>query len=192
MTLSEVAVVSGWPEALTMSEPIVVHHRRTVLGAIAFGAFVFVACAPRIALRAVATGGSDLVIGLATAATGILFFGSVLRFAWRKMVSDEPALVITDQGLDERSSIGSAGFIPWDDVAGIGREGIWPFGFIVLQMKEPGEFIRRLPLGLPFHAYANRLLGYGPVNIAPLTLDMPARELEQLLEKRRDGAQRWT
>jgi hypothetical protein len=172
-----------------MPEPVVVGYRRSFLGFCCVGALAFVAAAPLVVLRASATGGRDLAIGLGFAVVDILFFGSALRWAWGRLLKATPALVISDQGLDERSNMGSPGFIAWDEISGIGRDG-WLWGrFLTIELKDRRAFAKRLPVWLRLYMLANVLLGYGLVGIPLTTVDMPARQLDALLRERWDAAQ---
>jgi len=48
-----------------------------------------------------------------------VFFGVILVFVSRKLFDKDPALVITDLGLEDRTSMVSGGFIMWNNIASV-------------------------------------------------------------------------
>ena len=71
----------------------------------------------------------------------ILFFGLCTPFIFKKLWDKSPGLIITDQGILDNSSGVSAGQIYWADIDDISVLKIHRQKLIMLQVKNPQEFI---------------------------------------------------
>ena len=79
------------------------------------------------------------LVGLA----GILFFGFVGFYIFKKLFDKSPGLVISDDGILDNSSGVSAGFIPWSDIVEIKETKVFNQKFINLVVKNPQNYIDR-------------------------------------------------
>jgi hypothetical protein len=71
----------------------------------------------------------------------ILFFGFVGLSYLQKLIKNEPALIISTEGITDNSSGVSAGFIPWSDITAVKEQVIANHRFLNLIVKNQQEYI---------------------------------------------------
>ena len=74
---------------------------------------------------------------------GILFFGFLSFFFFKKLSDKSPGLIISDEGITDNSSGLSAGFIPWADIIAIKESKVVNQKFINIIVKNPQVYIDR-------------------------------------------------
>lgn len=79
------------------------------------------------------------VVGYAS----IIFFGLCAFFFIRKLQDNKPGLIIDDTGLVDNSSGLSAGHILWSDIENVSVIEIYRQKLIMLQVKNPRQYIDR-------------------------------------------------
>src|SRR6185437_9658806 len=74
---------------------------------------------------------------------GILFFGFVGFYLFKKLFDKKPGLIISNEGIVDNSGGLSAGFIPWSDIKEIKETIIANQKFISVIVKNPQHYIDR-------------------------------------------------
>ena len=80
-----------------------------------------------------------LILGYAS----IIFFGLCAFLFMRKLPDNKPGLVIDDAGLTDNSGGLSAGYIPWTDIQNVAVLEIHNQKLIMLEVKNPQDYIGR-------------------------------------------------
>lgn len=62
----------------------------------------------------------------------------------KKLFDPTPALIIDGNGVTDNTTPAAVGFIPWKDVAGIRKYDMLPEEFIVINLKNPDDYIEEL------------------------------------------------
>jgi hypothetical protein len=120
--------------------------------------------------------------------TGILFFGFVGFSILKKLVKNEPALIISEDGITDNSSGVSAGFIPWSDIIAVKEAVIANQRFINLVVKNPQGYIDRQSSKFKRKIMQKNhdIFGTG-IGISTNTLKISYGELKKILEERVSG-----
>jgi hypothetical protein len=118
-------------------------------------------------------------------AISVFFFGAIFVFWFKKTFDNKPALIIDDLGLEDRSSLFSAGFILWKDLKCISILEIRKQKMIMLELNNPEQyiqnqhnFIRRLILRTNFKMFG------GHLSLSPKGLDITLDQLYEVLSTR--------
>ncbi len=74
---------------------------------------------------------------------GIIFFGFVGFYLFKKLFDKRPGLIISKSGIVDNSSGLSAGFIPWSDIKEIKETTVANQKFISVIVKNPQHYIDR-------------------------------------------------
>lgn len=116
---------------------------------------------------------------------GILFFGFISVFLFKKLRDKSPGLVISEEGIIDNSSGVGAGFIPWSDIIAIKETKVVNQKFINIVVKNPQVYIDRQKSGFKRKAMqANYNLYSTPIGISANGLKSNYKELKALLEKK--------
>ncbi|MCU0386107.1 MAG: hypothetical protein MUE38_08760 [Flavihumibacter sp.] len=122
-----------------------------------------------------------LVISIAA----ILFFGTIAVFIARKLPENKPGLIIDSLGLTDNSSGISAGQILWSDLENISVIEINRQKLILLEVKNPQDYIDRQTSGLKRKLMQLNYKSYGtPLSISSNSLQIEFNELVTLLNNR--------
>lgn len=122
-----------------------------------------------------------LVISIAA----ILFFGTIAVFIARKLPDNRPGLIIDSVGLTDNSSGISAGQILWSDLENISVIEINRQKLILLEVKNPQDYIDKQTSGLKRKLMQLNYKSYGtPLSISSNSLQIEFNELVTLLNNR--------
>ena len=118
----------------------------------------------------------------------IIFFGLCAIFFIRKLPDTKPGLVIDNKGLFDNSGALSAGRILWEDIENISVLEMHKQKLLMLEVKNPREYIGRQNNLLKRKAMELNYRMYGtPISITANGLKLPFQELFTLVsEKFRD------
>lgn len=75
--------------------------------------------------------------------SAIIFFGFCAVFAFKKLFDKKYGLIINENGIVDNSNATSVGLIKWTDIAGIRTEQVYSQNFIMLDVKNPEEYIQQ-------------------------------------------------
>ena len=81
---------------------------------------------------------------------GILFFGACGVWAARKLYGNSPGLILSKEGLTDKTSAISAGFVPWSDIKAIKEHSVRGHKFVAVEVIDPdkyrksGSFLQRI------------------------------------------------
>lgn len=115
----------------------------------------------------------------------ILFFGLIAFFIARKLPDNRPGLILDQLGLIDNSSGLSAGQVPWTDIEKISVIEINRQKLILLDVKNPQEYIDRQPNGFKKKLMQINHNSYGtPLSISDNSLQIEFDELVTLLTNR--------
>ena len=121
------------------------------------------------------------IVGLA----GILFFGLVGFFIFKKLFDKSPGLIISDEGVFDNSSGVSVGFVPWTDIVEIKETKVLNQTFINLVVKNPQDYIDRQKSVFKRKSIQINYKSYGTViGISANGLKIKFKELKALLDER--------
>ena len=120
-----------------------------------------------------------LIISIAA----ILFFGLMGFFIARKLPENKPGLIIDQEGLIDNSSALSPGQIPWSDIVNISVIEISRQKLILLDVKNPQDYIDRQSNGFKKKLMQINHNSYGtPISISANSLQIEFNELFGILE----------
>jgi hypothetical protein len=116
---------------------------------------------------------------------GILFFGFVGLSDLKKLVKNEPALIISAEGITDNSSGVSAGFIPWSDIIAVKEQVVANQRFLNLIVKNPQEYIEKQTSSFKRKIMQKNQDIFGTsIGISTNALKISYKELKEILEKR--------
>lgn len=119
-----------------------------------------------------------LVISIA----GILFFGLIAVYIIRKLPDNKPGLIIDQLGITDNSGGLSAGQILWTDIENISVFEINRQKLILLQVKNPEDYINRQSSAFKRKLMQINFNSYGsPVSISANSLQIGFNELLSIL-----------
>ncbi|MCF1713282.1 hypothetical protein L0U88_01410 [Flavihumibacter sp. RY-1] len=122
-----------------------------------------------------------LIISIAA----ILFFGTIAVLIARKLPENKPGLIIDSVGLTDNSGGISAGQILWSDLQNISVIEINRQKIILLEVKNPQDYINRQTSGLKRKLMQLNYNSYGtPLSISSNSLQIEFNELVTLLNNR--------
>jgi hypothetical protein len=113
---------------------------------------------------------------------GVPFFAAIAIMSVVRLVDPRPGLVVDRQGIDDRTSFASVGWVGWADVHGLRTtRARWNNGLVV-ELHEPERFARRGNV-------MQRLLRFGapsPVVLGSNALDVPFDTMVQIVRRFHD------
>ncbi len=116
---------------------------------------------------------------------GIIFFGIVGLFIFKKIGDKSRGLIISDEGITENAMYVSAGFIPWNDIIKIDSIKIVNQMFISIIVRNPNEYIEKQKSAFKRKIMQENYKKFGtPIGISTNGLKTNHNELQALLEKR--------
>jgi hypothetical protein len=125
--------------------------------------------------------GNPTVI-LVTGIASILFFGLCAIYIARKLPDNKPGLIIDNIGLTDNSSGVSAGQILWSDIENISVIEIHRQKLIMLQVKNPQDYIDKQTSGIKRKMMQMNFNMYGtPLSITSNALQINFDELLNIL-----------
>jgi hypothetical protein len=116
---------------------------------------------------------------IAVATFGTLTFWLVVRLARRR-----PLLVVSGDGITDRSSAVGAGFIAWTEIEEVRLAGARPHRFLAVVPKDPRTFIAARPWRRRLVFRMNRLFGFPMVAVSAAWFPM---RLEEVLAQLREA-----
>lgn len=133
-----------------------------------FGVSLVAVCASLLLLPPLGIGGFNLIALVAW--VGLAFFLPATGYAVHRAVQPQAALRLTADGLTDGSSMSAVGFVPWDQVAGVGTSDISGTRLVGLQVRDPDAFIASLGPLRRIAARTNLRMFGAPVWINPAGL----------------------
>ncbi|MGZ5255260.1 MAG: STM3941 family protein [Flavitalea sp.] len=122
-----------------------------------------------------------MIIGYAS----ILFFGICTIALAKKLPDTKPGLIIDNKYLFDNSSALSVGEIPWEDIEHISVMEVQKQKMLMVEVRNPEEYIDRQPNFLKRKAMTMNYRMYGtPISITTNGLKIPFPELLDLLNKK--------
>ena len=117
-----------------------------------------------------------------TGIASVLFFGLCAVYIARKLPDNKPGLIIDNVGLTDNSSGVSAGQILWDDIENISVIEIHRQKLIMLQVKNPQDYIDKQTSGFKRKMMQMNFSMYGtPLSITSNSLQIKFDELLKIL-----------
>lgn len=168
--------------------PIIIKQSRGRLVLLLLGCLVFVGLGVWIlTLPDSEVGGK----GLIAAWIGIPFFGLIGLFAFGRLFSRKPAVVVDLHGITDNASALAAGFIPWANFAGAGIILVKKRKLIVIVLKDTNAYLSSLgPIKRTILKGNLALVGY-VVAIPGVTFAMPVEELLATIEQYARATAAW-
>lgn len=152
-----------------------------------FGALAFIALglwfiiAPPVIQNSI--WGGPLKIAIAGYAS-VIFFGLCAFFLIRKLPDNRPGLIIDEKGLEDNSSGVSGKRIPWSDISKISVIEIQRQKIILLEVKNPQEYISKQTSGFKKKIMEMNFRLYGtPLSLSSNGLKISFDELFKLLNE---------
>ena len=127
-----------------MLGPIVVYQSRGKLAALLLGSLLLVVLCALLLSRYPAALNAKTTIA---AAVGIPFFSVCGLFALSRLLWRKPAIIVNDEGLTDKASAASVGFIPWSDIASA-RIVVQTFGgsrqkYLGVLLRNPNDYLAK-------------------------------------------------
>lgn len=120
------------------------------------------------------------------AVAGLGLAGFLIAVLAPGLVRRAPALVIDDEGLDERGALG-AGRVPWSDVASV-RVVRLARAYVGLELFDLDAFLEHAPLLRRLALRGAVRMGYPPITISGGALGVDTHELARAIAAARDAA----
>lgn len=118
------------------------------------------------------------IVGVAS----ILFFGMTGFYGIKSFFSGEMGLIIDREGITDRLSATSAGFIEWRDITGIRSVQIRSIKILLIDVSDPQKYLERASNKVLATLMQGNMRMYGtPISIASNTLNYDFEELKHLL-----------
>lgn len=111
----------------------------------------------------------------------IVFFGYTGFISLKMLQNKKPGLVIDDSGILINSSAIEIGKVSWEDVTGFRTQQIMSSKFILIDVKNPDEYISKLNKHSKMLKKSMELYGT-PLSISANTLKISFNELKNTLE----------
>ena len=112
---------------------------------------------------------------------GGLFFGILSILLFIKLFDKKPGLIIDKEGVTDNTNSSSVGLIRWSEITGITTKKIASTQFILLQVKNPEEYISKAGR-LKKLSLRQNLNSYGtPITLTSVGLNCTFSELERLI-----------
>ena len=116
---------------------------------------------------------------------GVLFFGFVGIFIFKKLSDKKVGLTVTDEGIIDNSSGVSAGQIFWTDVSKIEVAEVFNQNFLMLIVDNPEQYIGRQTSAVKRKAMQMNFKSFGsPISISANGLQCNFQELKNILQEK--------
>lgn len=117
--------------------------KKTFLLTMACLAFVaigtwFIIDPPAIRIAFIESPGALTVLGYIT----VLFFGLISVFLVKKIFDNGPAIIIDEEGIDDRSSMFPAGYVVWKDIKDITVIDVKGQRMVALELYDPEPYLQ--------------------------------------------------
>lgn len=116
------------------------------------------------------------------AGAGVVLFTAALVFFLRRFAGPPYSLVLKESGLWDNASEAALGLIAWEDIQSLKLGSIHSQKFIVIQVRNPDDYMSRLSPLRQKLAKANFQLTGSPVNIPLSYLDASTEDILQAIE----------
>lgn len=127
----------------------------------------------------------DLVVGIAA----ILFFGLCFAYIVKKLSDNNLGLIIDNEGITDNSSGVAVGLIPWTDIDSITTETVANQNFLMINVKNPQEYIGKQTGLIKRKAMEINYRTYGsPISISANSLKCNFNDLYQMINDRFQSA----
>jgi hypothetical protein len=117
------------------------------------------------------------IIGIIT----VFFCGSALIYILIKLLDKKPGLILDKKGITDNSSAVSVGLILWIDIISIRTGKIKSTSFLILEVKNPDEYIEKCSKFKQLLLKANYKMYGTPITISSTGLKSNFDSLEQLI-----------
>lgn len=162
---------------------VVVYLSRFKLGLILLGSLVFVALGVVLALAAEERGIAFWKV-VVVSYVGVPFFSYCALFSAWRLLFRRPALVIDARGITDAASAFGVGHVGWDEVERVLLYNVSGQAMLGIFPLDTARFLARLPLHVRLVARLNLALGWAPINLPQVGLDMPLVDLALLIQTR--------
>ena len=170
--------------ASSSAEELVVATNRTRLMSIAAGAAALVVAGGWLLSIAGRMGPIEGRCVEAIGLVGIVFFGAGLIYASIRLVRPTPAVVVSRQGLLDRASAVSVGFIAWTEIKELREYRFMNQVLLGIVPRDLDALLARQPAWKRVFLRANLWLGVAPVNVPESMLSMRVSQLVQEIDAR--------
>ena len=124
------------------------------------------------------------------AIAGILFFGLSVFILFKKLISKNVALIISDKGIVDNASAATVGLIPWNDIVEIATTKVMKQEFLTLKVRNPEEYIARQRNVLLRKTMQLNFKNYGsPIQISANNLKSSISEIRNIITMKMIGRQ---
>ncbi len=113
----------------------------------------------------------------------IVFFGIMGLVGLKKLIDKKPALILNNSGIVDNASSVSPGFIPWSEVVGAKIVEVQKQKMLVINVREPEEYIARGNLLKQTLNKANYKMVGSPISISLNVLAINFSELTTLFDQ---------
>lgn len=101
---------------------------------------------------------------------GIVLFGALATLNLRKLLDRRPGLVLSAEGLEDRSTFVAIGFVPWSDITGVDSYRALGQRTLVLKVADPKKYLGGGNAVARYLRRSNLKLCGSPVTITTATL----------------------
>lgn len=99
-----------------------------------------------------------------------------------KTFRNKYGLIITKEGIIDLSSVGSIGLIHWKDIKGIKRKKVMSTEFLLIDVRNPNEYLDKAKNKLILNLLKSNLSMYGtPIALSSVALQCNFHELKTML-----------
>ncbi len=113
-----------------------------------------------------------------------IFFGFCAVFAFKKLFDKKYGLIINENGIVDNSNATSVGLIKWTDIVGVRIEEVYSQKFMLIDVKNPEEYIEQKKGKAGKVAMKANYNIYGsPISITSNSLKFDFSELEKIIHK---------
>lgn len=115
---------------------------------------------------------------------GIVFFGFCAVFTFKKLFDKKYGMIINENGIIDNSNATSVGLIKWTDIVRVRTEEVYSQKFILIDVKNPEEYIEHKKGKVGKVAMKANYNKYGtPISITSNSLKFDFSELEKIIHK---------
>jgi len=114
---------------------------------------------------------------------GLIIFGILSVFLFIKLFDSKPGLVINNEGIIDNASANPAGFIKWSDIVSIGTKKVMSVQFILIQVKNPEEYIEKATRINKIALKQNKREHGTPLVLTSTSLQCSFEELKKLISE---------
>jgi hypothetical protein len=113
---------------------------------------------------------------------GILFFGAVGVYVFRKLFDKTIGLTIDENGITDNTNATSVGLIDWTDIMEIKTEQVMSTKFLLIYISDPDKYLNRVN-GFKRKLMQGNMKMYGtPLSITSNTLRYNFNDLQRLVK----------